>query len=134
MNILPLFPDYHFQPQGLITMSKRAEYIDKMEVQLDKLNKKMHDLEATAKEAKEEARQKYKDEMVKLREQSKVATVKLDEMKASGVDAWEHMVTDMEKMHDAFTHSFFSMFQAFGSREPDEKTAKKDDADPSTKA
>jgi hypothetical protein len=35
------------------------------------------------------------------------------------------MVTDMEKMHDAFTHSFFSMFQAFGSHEP----AKKDDAD-----
>ena len=110
-------------------MSKRAEYIDKMEVQLDKLNKKMHDLEATAKEAKEEARQKYKDEMVKLREQAKVTAGKMDELKAAGVDSWEHMVADMEKMHDNFTRSFFAMFQAFGSHEPAEKAAKKDDAD-----
>jgi chromosome segregation ATPase len=92
-------------------MTQRAAYIEKMELQLDKLNKKMSSLEATAQEAKEEARQKYKDDMSKLRHQSKVAVAKLEELKAASVDAWENMVTDMEKMHDAFTHSFFSLFQ-----------------------
>lgn len=92
-------------------MSQHIAYIEKMEIQLDKLNKKMIDLEATAQEAKEDARHKYKDDMSKLRHQSKVAAAKLDELKSASVDAWENMVTDMEKMHDAFTHSFFSLFQ-----------------------
>jgi hypothetical protein len=92
-------------------MTQRAAYIEKMELQLDKLNKKMSELEATAQEAKEEARQKYKDDMSKLRHQSKVAVAKLEELKAASVESWENMVTDMEKMHDAFTHSFFSLFQ-----------------------
>jgi len=108
-------------------MSKRAEYIVKMENQLDKLNLKMTGLETAAQEAKEEARQKYKDEMTKLRQQSKVAVAKLEELKASSEDSWETMVTDMEKMHDAFTHSFFSFFQtpnAGGSHTPAEKPSK----------
>ena len=92
-------------------MTQRTAYIEKMELQLDKLNKKMSGLEASAQEAKEEARQNYKDNMSKLRQQSKVAVAKLDELKASSVDSWESMVTEMEKMHDAFTHSFFSLFQ-----------------------
>ena len=108
-------------------MSKRAEYIAKMENQLNKLNVKMTGLEASAQEAKEEARQKYKEEMAKLRQQSKVAVAKLEELKASTEDSWETMVTDMEKMHDAFTHSFFSFFQppkANGSPAPAEKPPK----------
>ena len=107
-------------------MTKRAEYIAKMELQLDKLNKKMSSLETSAQEAKEEARQKFKDEMSKLRQQSKVAVSKLEELKASTEDSWESMVTDMEKMHDAFTHSFFSLFQSPDTSVPashGEKTA-----------
>jgi predicted nucleic acid-binding Zn-ribbon protein len=113
------------QQQGNITMAQRAEYIEKMELQLDKLNKKMEGLETTAQEAKEEARQKYKDEMGKLRAQSKIATAKLDELKAASVDTWEGLVNDMEKMHDALTHSFFSFFQAPGSSESTTKHEKK---------
>lgn len=107
-------------------MSKRAEYIEKMELQLDKLNKKMLGLETSAQEAKDEARQKYKDEMAQMRQKSKVAVAKLDEMKAASVDSWEHMVTDMEQMHDAFTHSFFAMFQTPGVSAPASKSAKAD--------
>lgn len=105
-------------------MSQRAAYIEKMELQLDKLNKKMTGLEATAQDAKEEARQKYKDDMSKLRQQSKVAHAKLDELKTASVDSWENMVTDMEKMHEAFTHSFFSLFQVPSASEPETKPAK----------
>lgn len=99
-------------------MTQRAEYIEKMELQLDKLNKKMSGLETTAQEAKEEARQKYKDEMSKLRQQSKVAVAKLEELKVANEDTWKNMVTDMEKMHDAFTHSFFTLFQTQSASDP----------------
>ncbi len=44
--------------------------------------------------------------MDKLRAQSKVAVAKLDEIKAAGEDSWENMVTEMEKVRDAFKHSF----------------------------
>jgi len=87
-------------------MSKRDEYVAKMKLQLDELNAKMGELEAKAKEAKEDARDKYKEEMGKLRHQSKLAAAKLDELKASGEDKWEAIVAEMEKIRDAFTHSF----------------------------
>jgi len=72
-------------------MSKRDEYVAKMKLQLDELNAKMDELEAKAKGAKEDARDKYKEEMGKLRHQSKLAVAKLDELKASGEDKWEVM-------------------------------------------
>lgn len=104
-------------------MSQRAEYITKMETQLDKLNVKMNNLETGAQEAKEEARLKYKEELGKLRQQSKVAIAKLEELKASSEDSWETMVADMEKMHDAFTHSFFSFFQIPKTSGSEEKSS-----------
>jgi chromosome segregation ATPase len=115
-------------------MSQRAEYITKMETQLDKLNVKMNSLETAAQEAKEEARLKYKEEMSKLRQQSKVATAKLEEIKASSEDSWETMVADMEKMHDAFTHSFFSFFQAPNTSESGKKSSKAGHSDAHKKA
>lgn len=87
-------------------MSKRDAYIAKMKLQLDELNTKMGNVEAKAREAKEDARDKYKEEMGKLRAQSQLAVVKLDELKAAGEDGWDKMVAEMEKVRDAFTHSF----------------------------
>ena len=114
-------------------MSRRAEYITKMETQLDKLNEKMSSLESGAKEAKEEAMQTYKEEMGKLRAKSKGALAKLDELKASTEDSWEAMVDYMEKMHDAFTHSFFALFQAPPSG-ADQKSSKAGHLDAPKKA
>ena len=107
-------------------MTQRTAYIEKMELQLEKLNTKMEELETDAKEAKEEARQKYKEEMSKLRERSKVAAAKLDELKKASADSWEGMVTDMERMHDAFTHSFFSLFQIPGASAATTRQGEKD--------
>jgi uncharacterized coiled-coil DUF342 family protein len=87
-------------------MSKRDLYIEKMKAQLDELNAKIGRLEARAQEAKDDARDKYNEEMSKLSAQSKLAVAKLDELKAAGEDTWETMVTDMEKVRDAFKHSF----------------------------
>ena len=87
-------------------MTKRDAYIAKMKLQLDELNAKMSAVEAKAKEAREDARDKYKEEMGKLRHQSELAVAKLDEMTAAGEETWEAMVTEMEKVRDAFIHSF----------------------------
>jgi|GEM_PF-3162661 ABC-type phosphate transport system auxiliary subunit len=92
-------------------MPQKIEYIAKMEQQLEKLNLKMTQLAADAQVAKDEARDAYKEKVTKLRQQSKVAAAKLEELKTSSEDSWGTMVTDMEKMHDSFTHSFFSLFQ-----------------------
>lgn len=86
--------------------AKRDEYVAKMKLQLDDLNAKMDKLEAKASEAREDARAKYKEEMSKLRQQSKLAKGKLDELKAAGEDSWDVMVAEMEKLRDAFKHSF----------------------------
>jgi len=87
-------------------MTAHSAYIAKMKSQLDELNLKMNELDSKTQEAKEDARAAYKAEMAKLRHQSKLAVAKLDELKAAGEDGWDAMVTEMEKMRDAFTHSF----------------------------
>lgn len=87
-------------------MSKRDEYIAKMKLQLDELDAKMDKLEATAAVAKEDVRAKFKDEMTKLREQSKLAKGKLQVVKAAGEDKWDEMVKEMEKVRDAVVDSF----------------------------
>lgn len=87
-------------------MSKKNAYIEKIKHQLDELNDNMGKLEAKASEAKEEAQAKYKEEMGKLRHQSKMAAAKLDSLVTASEDSWETMVAEMEKVRDAFTHSF----------------------------
>lgn len=62
--------------------------------------------EAKAEEAKEDARDMYKAEMIKVQDQSKLAVAKLGEMKTASEESWETMVTEMEKVRDAFAHSF----------------------------
>ena len=87
-------------------MTTRNVYVEKMKLQLDELNASMTRLEGNAKVAKAEAQAKYQEEMQKLKHQSKLAVAKLDDMKSAGEDTWETMVADMEKIRDAFAHSF----------------------------
>ena len=87
-------------------MSTRDVYITKMKLQLDELNLQMGKLEARAQEAREDVRDKYKAEMAKLHEQSELAKAKLADVQASSESAWDGMVTEMDKVRDAFVHSF----------------------------
>jgi hypothetical protein len=86
--------------------SKKSTYITAMKEQLDALDNQMNLLESKAKDAKEEAQAKYKEEMGKLRHQSKLAMVKLEEIQEAGEDTWEAMVDEMEKVRKAFSSSF----------------------------
>lgn len=87
-------------------MSKRDEYTAKIKAQLDEWNLQMDDLSAKAKEVKADARENYKAEMAKLREQSKLARAKYEELKDAGEDKWDKAVAEMEKIRDAVVHSF----------------------------
>ena len=87
-------------------MSAHDTYIATMKQQLDDLNAQMTKLDAKAKEAKQEARAKYQEETAKLRKQSDLAVAKFDELKAAGESTWDTMVTEMEKLRDAWLHSF----------------------------
>jgi len=87
-------------------MTQQSLYIEKMKAQLDELNANMNKLQAKAHEAKEDARDMYKAEMLKLQDQSKAAASRLADMKSASEETWETMVAEMEKVRDAFTHSF----------------------------
>ena len=54
-------------------MSHRDEYIAKMKLQIDELNASVNKLELDAHAAKRDAETKYKEEMEKLRAQSRLA-------------------------------------------------------------
>ncbi|MBK9444259.1 MAG: hypothetical protein IPN53_24405 [Comamonadaceae bacterium] len=95
-----------FFETGVITMSNRDIYVAKMKLQLDELNQQMGKAELRAKEAREDVREKYRQEMTKLHAQSQLAITKLEELKTAGETTWESMVAEMEKIRDAFTHSF----------------------------
>ncbi|MBP8018938.1 MAG: hypothetical protein KAY82_02775 [Hylemonella sp.] len=87
-------------------MMNRETYIAAMKVQLDELNAKMDSLEESAKEIKQEAHHLYNDEIRKLRNESKLAVAKLDEIKAATAETWQAMTTEMDRLRDAFKHSF----------------------------
>lgn len=87
-------------------MSKRDEYTARMKLQLDELDARMDKLQAEAKVLKAEARVKYEEQMTQLHAASKAAKSQFDGVVASGEDAWERMVAEMEKLRDAFKHSF----------------------------
>lgn len=87
-------------------MTKHALYIRKMKQQLDELNEKMNTLDAKTAEAKEDVLAKYKEEVAKMKHQSKLAGAKLDSIVAASEETWEKMSDEMETIRDAFTHSF----------------------------
>jgi hypothetical protein len=87
-------------------VKNKDTYIAKMKLQLDELDAKMDALELKAKDAKDAAHEKYVEEMAKLRHQSKLAKTKFDAMVDAGEDKWDSMVVEMDKVRDAFVHSF----------------------------
>ena len=87
-------------------MTQRDVYIARMKLQLEELNTAIEGWERKAHEAKVEARQAYREELNKLQDQSKAASSKLDELKATSAESWDKMVAEMEKVRDAFSHSF----------------------------
>ena len=87
-------------------MISKADYTAKIQAELDAVNTAMQALEEHAKEARQKARDKFKADMDKLHEQSQLASARLEELKTAGEDSWSKLVEGMDKVRDAFTHSF----------------------------
>ena len=87
-------------------MSKRDEYTEKMKQQLDGLNAQLKELEAKGETAQAEFLEKHAEQITQLREHYVAALAKLDEVKSASEDKWESVVTEGEKIHKAFVHSF----------------------------
>ena len=87
-------------------MTTRTDYIEKIKRQLDELNASMTQLETRAHDAKADAKATYREEIAKLRHQSQLALAKLEEIKSSTEEGWEKVATEMDKVRDAFVHSF----------------------------
>ena len=87
-------------------MTTRDAYIEKMKTQLDDLNVRMEHLSNKAADAQASVRATYVKDMAELRAQSVQAKAKMEELKSAGEDRWDAMVTEMEKVRDAFVHSF----------------------------
>ena len=86
-------------------MSKQDVYVAKMKLQLDELNSKMTALEARAQDAKDDAKAAFDSEMGRLRDQSRLAGAKLDELKLAAEGSWQKLVSEMERLRAAFTRS-----------------------------
>ena len=87
-------------------MSKRDEYIGKMKQQLDGLNAQLKELEGKGEAAQAEFLEKHAEQITQLREHYAAALTKLDQIKSASEDKWESVVTEGEKIHKAFVHSF----------------------------
>lgn len=87
-------------------MSKRDEYIDRMKKQLDELNTQLSELESKGEAAQAEFREKHKDQIAQVREHYDSALHKMAEIKSASEEKWESLVTEGEKVHKAFVHSF----------------------------
>lgn len=87
-------------------MSQRDEYIAKMKLQLDELNAHLRQIESRAKDAREDAQEKYQQELVTLRLQSQLALAKLGTLANATEEGWDAMVAEMESVRDAFTSAF----------------------------
>ena len=70
------------------------------------MNAQLEKLAAKPKSTKKDMEAKYKQEMADLRAQSSKASTQLDELKAAGEDTWESMVAEMDKIGNAFKHSY----------------------------
>lgn len=87
-------------------MSARDEFVAKLKGQLDELNAEIGQWEGRAREAEGAAREKLETLMADLRSQARIAQAKLDEVRAAGEDSWETASAKLEKLRDAFVHSF----------------------------
>ena len=88
-------------------MSNKDVYIAKMKLQLDELDAQMAILEARTDEAKEDTRTKCtRKKWPNCATSPSWPKASSTAMKSSTAEAWDATVAEMEKIRDAFTHSF----------------------------
>lgn len=87
-------------------MSSQDVYVATIKRQLDELNADLKRLESKGKDARRDAQTQFERELRTLRELSIQSGARLDEMQDAAQDTWHTLVADMEKLRDAYSHSF----------------------------
>ena len=77
-------------------MSKRDEYVRKLQEKLGKWNAEIDALAARAAEAKAGARSEYMEQIEALKAKQAVAREKIEELQQSGESAWEDLKSGVE--------------------------------------
>lgn len=94
-------------------MIDRKAYIEKMKAQMDEWDQNLAKLEAKAEDARDEMKQYYDDQMVRLKAQQEEAREMLDKMSAASEAAWEDMRKGMETAWETTSKAFMDAFSRF---------------------
>lgn len=92
-------------------MATKDEYIATMKAQLDEWSAEIDALEAKAHEVRDDAKEKYAQQLAALRVKREEGEKKLEEMREAGESAWEQVKAESEKAWAAFKDSV-QAFQA----------------------
>lgn len=87
-------------------MTDRETYVENMKLELDELNEQLSSFETKVVHARQDARERYAIELAKLREHSRNALTKWEDLQASSEASWHQWVSDMDHTRDAFIHAF----------------------------
>ncbi|MBK1717372.1 hypothetical protein [Thiocystis violacea] len=87
-------------------MLTKDEYIAEMKTRLDAWSAEIDKLQEKAHEVKEDAKVKYEEQLVALREKRAEGEKKLDEMQAATESNWEQLKVETEHVWEAFKDSF----------------------------
>ena len=94
-------------------MSEREKYIQKMKAKLEEWNADIAKLEKKADAAEAELKQKYHQQIVRLRAQREEAAAKLHELQGAGDSAWQDLKAGVEMAWDALGEAVDSAFKRF---------------------
>ncbi|WP_295446815.1 hypothetical protein [uncultured Thiodictyon sp.] len=86
-------------------MSTKDEYVASMKRQLDVWSAEIDALEAKAHEVREDAKEKYAEQLSALRVKRDEGEKKLEEMKAASESAWEQVKVEADKAWAALKDS-----------------------------
>lgn len=87
-------------------MSRRHEYVEKIKLQLDEMNKKIDEWQAKKEQASGTAKEEYAEKLATFRERADAARAKLREIRESPDEHWEELKAEMEKIREALVHSY----------------------------
>lgn len=83
-------------------MTGRDNFIARMKAQLEEGKAELHRLEARARDAQADIREKYHHTAEELHRKRLTAEAKLDTLRHAGEEAWEAHRDEVEKTWDAF--------------------------------
>ena len=86
-------------------MLSKDEYVARMKQRLDKWSTEIDVLEAKVQATKEDAKEKYQEQLVALRAQRREGEEKLEALKSASESSWEQLKIETENVWEAFKDS-----------------------------